>query len=104
MRNRLSGFRSLAITLSLLAAACASPGGHGASRQSAADLASRVKAGDSSALANLRAGAEAGDAGGYGVVDEIAARVIGNGGRVLSVRQADIPGGRPLAAILRYPM
>jgi hypothetical protein len=41
-------------------------------------------------------------AGGYGVVDEIATRVIRSGGRILAVRKADIPGGRSLAAILRY--
>jgi hypothetical protein len=39
----------------------------------------------------------------YGVVDEIADRVILAGGSVLAVRTADIPGGMPLAAILRYP-
>jgi hypothetical protein len=38
----------------------------------------------------------------YGVVDEIASRVIRSGGRVLGVRKADIPGGKSLAAILRY--
>lgn len=40
----------------------------------------------------------------YGVVDEIARRVLLSGGQVLSVRQADIPEGQPLAAILRYPV
>ena len=40
---------------------------------------------------------------GYGIVDEIARRVLLSGGRVLGVRAADIPGGKPLAAILRYP-
>ena len=40
----------------------------------------------------------------YGVVDEIARRVLLSGGRVLGVRSADIPGGAPLAAILRYPV
>jgi hypothetical protein len=40
----------------------------------------------------------------YGVVDEIAGRVIMSGGRVLGVRKADIPGGQSLAAILRYPV
>jgi hypothetical protein len=40
----------------------------------------------------------------YGVVDEIARRVIMSGGRVLGVRKADIPGGKSLAAILRYPV
>lgn len=39
----------------------------------------------------------------YGVVDEIAGRVIVSGGRVRGVRKADIPGGKSLAAILRYP-
>lgn len=40
----------------------------------------------------------------YGVVDEIAGRVIMSGGRVLGVRKTDIPDGKPLAAILRYPV
>lgn len=39
----------------------------------------------------------------YGVVDEIAGRVILSGGRVMGVRKADIPAGKSLAAILRYP-
>jgi hypothetical protein len=38
----------------------------------------------------------------YGVVDEIASRVLRSGGRILGVRKADIPGGKSLAAILRY--
>jgi hypothetical protein len=38
----------------------------------------------------------------YGVVDEIARRVWLNGGRVLAVRQDDIPGGHAAAAVLRY--
>jgi hypothetical protein len=46
--------------------------------------------------------AAAAGAGSYGVVDEIAARVIRSGGRILAVRKADIPGGKSLAAILRY--
>ena len=46
--------------------------------------------------------AEAASAQTYGVVDEIARRVLLAGGQVLSVRQADIPEGKPLAAILRY--
>ena len=44
------------------------------------------------------------DAIDYGVVDEIASRVLRFGGRVLGVRKADIPGGKPLAATLRYAM
>ena len=40
----------------------------------------------------------------YAVVDEIARRVIQSQGRVLGVRRDDIPGGQPLAAILRYPV
>lgn len=43
-------------------------------------------------------------AGCYGVVDEIARRVIHAGGRVLGVRKTDIPGGKSLAAVLRYPI
>ena len=42
------------------------------------------------------------DAVSYGVVDEIARRVLLTGGRVLAVRAPDVPGGGPLAAILRY--
>jgi hypothetical protein len=42
------------------------------------------------------------DASSYGVVDEIARRVLLSGGRVLAVRSADVPGGGPAAAILRY--
>jgi len=38
----------------------------------------------------------------YGVVDEIAARVLNGGGRVLAVRRDEIPQGAGLAAILRY--
>lgn len=41
----------------------------------------------------------------YGVVDEIARRVLRSGGEVRSVRAADLPErGKPLAAILRYPV
>ena len=40
----------------------------------------------------------------YGVVDEVARRVLLAGGEVWSVRQADIPDGQPLAAILRYAL
>ena len=43
------------------------------------------------------------DARNYGVVDEIARRVLQHGGKVLAARRADIPGGGDLAAILRYP-
>jgi len=42
------------------------------------------------------------DAVNYGVVDEIARRVWLNGGRVLAVRSADIPGNGSVAAILRF--
>jgi hypothetical protein len=38
----------------------------------------------------------------HGVVDQIAARALASGARVLGVRRADIPGGGSLAAILRY--
>jgi hypothetical protein len=43
-------------------------------------------------------------AGSYGVVDEIARRVMATRGRVLAVRKDDIPRGEALAAILRYPV
>jgi hypothetical protein len=42
------------------------------------------------------------DAASYGVLDEIARRVLLSGGRVLAVRRPDVPGGGPVAAILRY--
>jgi hypothetical protein len=38
----------------------------------------------------------------YGVLDEIARRVWLNNGRVLAVRQDDVPGEQGVAAILRY--
>jgi Bacterial archaeo-eukaryotic release factor family 11 len=44
------------------------------------------------------------DAVNYGVVDEIARRVLLARGRVLAVRSEDIPGNGPAAAILRYPV
>jgi Bacterial archaeo-eukaryotic release factor family 11 len=44
------------------------------------------------------------DASSYGVVDEIARRVLLSGGRVLAVRKDEVPGGQPLAAILRYAL
>ncbi|HWK30385.1 MAG TPA: hypothetical protein VNS09_27715 [Solirubrobacter sp.] len=44
------------------------------------------------------------DAANYGVVDEIARRVLIAGGRVLAVRRESIPGGGSAAAILRYPV
>ena len=47
---------------------------------------------------------KSGDAVNYGVVDEIARRVWLNGGKVLAVRQDDIPEGGSLAAILRYAL
>lgn len=40
----------------------------------------------------------------YDVLSEIASRVIQTGGDVLSVRQKDLPGSTPLAALLRYPI
>jgi hypothetical protein len=45
---------------------------------------------------------EPGSASTYGVVDEIARRVWLNGGRVLAVRENDVPGKQGVAAILRY--
>jgi hypothetical protein len=44
------------------------------------------------------------DAVNYGVVDEVARRVLLARGRVLAVRRDDIPGDGPVAAILRYPV
>ena len=38
----------------------------------------------------------------YDVVDEIAARALSTGARVLGVRKADLPGNGDLAAILRF--
>ena len=47
---------------------------------------------------------EGDDAANYGVVDELARRVLLSGGRVLALRAEDIPGGTATAAILRYPV
>lgn len=46
--------------------------------------------------------AEQETANNYDVLDEIARRVIHGGGRVIAVRQADLPANAQLAAILRY--
>jgi hypothetical protein len=43
-------------------------------------------------------------AGSYDIGDEIAGRALASGATVIGVRRADIPGGAPLAAILRYPL
>ena len=45
-----------------------------------------------------------GDASNYSLLAEIAARTVRAGGSVLGVRADAIPGGGPLAAILRYPV
>jgi hypothetical protein len=42
------------------------------------------------------------DAASYGVVDEITRRALLSGSRALAVRGDDVPGGGPVAAILRY--
>ena len=42
------------------------------------------------------------DAASYGVVDELARRVLLSGGRVLAVRRADLPDAASVAAILRH--
>ncbi len=47
---------------------------------------------------------DAGEAERYGLIDEIARRVLLSRGRVLAVRSDEIPGGGPVAAILRYPV
>jgi hypothetical protein len=44
------------------------------------------------------------DAVSYGVVDEIVRRVLLSGGRVFAVRAPDVPGGGPVAAVLRYAL
>jgi Bacterial archaeo-eukaryotic release factor family 8 len=41
--------------------------------------------------------------GNYGLVDEIATRVLAAGGRVIGVRKTDIPREQSIAAVLRYP-
>lgn len=40
----------------------------------------------------------------YGVIDELARRVLLADGTVLAVRADEVPGGGPAAAILRYPV
>lgn len=47
--------------------------------------------------------AEEDDAKAYGIVDTIVARAFATGAKVLGVRREDVPGGKELAAILRYP-
>lgn len=46
--------------------------------------------------------ADADDATAYSIADEIAARALRSGARVVAVRSDDMPGGGALAAILRY--
>lgn len=46
--------------------------------------------------------AEGESAASYGVIDEIAARVLAAGGRVVALHRDDIPQGESLAVILRY--
>jgi hypothetical protein len=48
--------------------------------------------------------ADAAGAGSYGVIDEIARRVLDARGHVIGVRKGDVPRGAALAAILRYPV
>ncbi len=48
--------------------------------------------------------AEGESAASYGVVDEIAARALATGARLLAVRAEEVPGGGALAAILRFPV
>lgn len=47
---------------------------------------------------------ETDDAAAYGVVDTIAVRAFANGAKILGIRKEDIPEGKELAAILRYPL
>ena len=44
------------------------------------------------------------DAMNYGVVDEITCRALRTGAKVMAVRKQDIPGGKDLAVIARYPV
>ena len=39
----------------------------------------------------------------YGLIDELAVRVLRTGGTVRAVRKGDLPDDSPVAAILRYP-
>lgn len=55
---------------------------------------------ESGAVSEDPAGEEA--PGEYGVIDEIARRVLLTDGHVLAVRGEEVPGGGPAAAILRY--
>lgn len=40
----------------------------------------------------------------YGIIDEIAKRALATGARVLAVREADLPTGAHVHAVLRYPI
>jgi len=40
----------------------------------------------------------------YDILSEVASRVLQTGGEVMSVRQDDLPGTTPVAALLRYPI
>ena len=56
----------------------------------------------SARLIGAEGDADEDDAASYGVVDEIARRVVLTGGRVLAVRRDDLPDRAPVAAILRH--
>lgn len=43
-----------------------------------------------------------GDSTNYGVLDEIVRRALASGSRVVTVRAADVPGGGPVAATVRF--
>lgn len=57
---------------------------------------------ESGAIVEDPAGAEV--PGDYGLIDEIARRVLLTDGHVLAVRGDEVPGGEAAAAILRYPV
>ena len=40
----------------------------------------------------------------YGIVDEIAVRVLRSGGAAKAVRAGDLPDDTPVTAMLRYPL
>jgi hypothetical protein len=48
--------------------------------------------------------ADAPGANSYCIVDEIAARALSTGAKVLAVRKSDLPVGGELAAVLRHPI
>ena len=53
-------------------------------------------------ISRLRANFDYLDSAGPAIAEELARRVVANGGRVLALPADRLPGGAPITAVLRY--